>query len=153
MATGKIKPNQVNDSKLYQAITTSKNDDRMPPAPAQKLPADQIALIAKWIQLGAKDLECDEGAGMCDTVNVTYAGFVAPLLAKYCVGCHSGGSPSGNIVLNSHSGVQTIAFNGRLLGAVTWQSGYQQMPKGSGKLSDCSINKIKSWINDGAQNN
>jgi mono/diheme cytochrome c family protein len=92
-------------------------------------------------------------AGQCDTTGITYSGFVAPLLTTYCVGCHSGGAPSGNIVLNLHAGVQTVALNGRLIGAITWANGFQQMPRGSGKLSDCNIQKIKAWINNGALNN
>ena len=125
----------------------------MPQPPNQRLTADQIALVSKWIQQGAKDVTCDDASGQCDTTNVTYSGFVAPLLTTYCVGCHSGGSPSGNILLNSHAGVRTVALNGRLTGAITWANGYQPMPRGSGKLSECNINKIKAWINDGALNN
>lgn len=148
-----IKPFNLNGSDMYEVITETDSDKRMPRPPNQRLTNDQIAVIAKWIQQGAQDLTCDESTGECDTENVTYSGFVAPLLATYCVGCHSGGSPSGNIVLNSHAGVQTVALNGRLEGAITWASGYQQMPRGSAKLSACNINKIKAWINDGAANN
>ena len=151
--TGKVKPYDLDGSKLYRAITTNSGDDRMPPAPAQRLTNDQITLIAKWILLGAKDLSCDEVVGGCDTTFVSYSAFVAPIMSTYCVGCHSGGTPSGNLSLNSHAAVQSLAFNGRLLGAISWANGYKPMPQGSNKLSECKINKIKAWINDGAQNN
>lgn len=150
---GIVKPFDLNGSDLFEVITESDPDKVMPQPPNQRLTADQITLISKWILQGAKELTCDETAGQCDTTNVTYSGFVAPLLTTYCVGCHSGGAPSGNILLNSHAGVQTVALNGRLAGAITWANGYQPMPRGSGKLSECNINKIKAWINNGALNN
>jgi hypothetical protein len=153
LASGVVKPFDVSDSELYEVITETDPDKIMPEPPNQGLNADQIALIARWIEQGAKSLSCDAAEGPCITDNISYAEFVAPLLSTNCTGCHSGGTPSGNIVLNSHSAVQTVALNGRLLGAITWTSGYQQMPKGSGKLSDCNIEKIKVWINNGAPNN
>jgi hypothetical protein len=153
MASGVIKPFDTNDSELYEVITETDPDKIMPEPPNQPLNANQIALIAKWIEQGAKALTCDDPEGPCLTDNVSYSAFVAPLLSTNCVGCHSGGTPSGNIVLNSHSAVQTVALNGRLLGAITWASGFPQMPQGSAKLSECNIEKIKVWINNGAPNN
>ena len=153
MASDIVKPYDLNSSDMYEVITETDPDKRMPEPPNQKLTTAQIALIAKWIQQGAKDLTCDDMAGQCNTTNITYSGFIAPLLTTYCVGCHSGGAPSGNIVLNSHAGVQTVALNGRLIGAITWANGFQQMPRGSGKLSDCNIQKVKAWIDNGAPNN
>ena len=148
-----VRPFSLNNSELYEVITENDPDDVMPPPPNQRLTSDQIQLIAKWIQQGAQDLTCDDSQGTCNTTNVSYSGFVAPLLTTYCIGCHSGGAPSGGITLNTHGGVQTVAQNGRLVGAITWASGYQPMPLGSAKLSDCNIEKIKAWVNDGAPNN
>jgi hypothetical protein len=110
-------------------------------------------MIAKWILQGAKDLTCDENAGQCVTTNVTYSGFVAPVLLTYCVGCHSGGAPSGNIYLTTHASVQSLALSGRLHGAISWAAGFPKMPQGSARLPQCTIDKIKGWIDDGALNN
>jgi hypothetical protein len=126
-----IEPFDLDDSDLFEVITEHDPDKQMPPPPNQRLNAEQINLIASWILQGAKDLECDLNAGSCETTNVSYAGFVAPLLATNCVGCHSGGAPSGGITLNTHSGVQTVALNGRLYGAVSHAPGFQPMPRGS----------------------
>jgi mono/diheme cytochrome c family protein len=153
MASGVVEPFNLTNSDLYESITETKPDKRMPAPPNEKLTNDQISILAKWILQGAKDLNCDETVGGCDTTFVSYATFVAPVIKTNCVGCHSGASPSGNISLNSHAAVQSFAFNGRLLGAITWAYGYKPMPQGTNKLSDCKINKIKAWINDGAQNN
>ena len=149
-----VKPFNLNGSDLYEVITETDSDKIMPQPPNQKLTSEQIALIAKWISQGAKDLSCNENAGQCDTTGVTYSGYIAPLLTAYCVGCHSGAFPSDGILLNTHAGVKTVVLDGRLLGAITWATGYNKMPQGSTtKLSDCKINKVKAWINDGALNN
>lgn len=153
MASRVVKPYKVNDSEIIEVITENGSDDRMPPAPAQKLNSDQISLISKWIQQGAKEIICDENAGQCETTNISYSGFIAPLLTTYCVGCHSGGNPSGGISLNSYEGVKSIALSGRLYGAISWTSGFKQMPQGGNKLSQCNIDKVKSWIDNGASNN
>lgn len=153
MNSGVIKPFDLNDSELFEKITENDPDKVMPPPPNQRLSGEQINLIAAWILQGAKDLTCDENPGGCDVTNVTYAGFVAPLLTTYCVGCHSGGAPSGGISLNTHAGVQSVAQSGRLYGAISHATGYQPMPRGSAKLPQCTIDKVKAWIDEGAQNN
>ncbi len=153
MASDIIRPFDSEDSDLFEVITETDPDKVMPEPPNQRLNAEQIALIRQWIDQGAEELFCDDPNTPCATENISYSGFVAPLLATNCVGCHSGGTPSGNIVLNSHSAVQTLALNGRLFGAISWANGYQPMPQGSAKLSACNIDKINAWINDGAPDN
>jgi mono/diheme cytochrome c family protein len=148
-----VEPFDLDDSEMFEKITEDDSDDRMPPPPNQRLTADQINTIATWILQGAKDLTCDDNTGGCNTNNITYSGFVAPLLTTNCVGCHSGGAPSGGITLNTHAGVQSVALNGRLYGAISHASGFQPMPRGSAKLSQCTIDKVKAWIDNGAQNN
>lgn len=153
MSSDVVKAYNPGNSDLYESITETRPEKRMPEPPNEKLTTEQIDIIGKWILQGAKDLSCDEIVGGCDTTFVSYSTFVAPVLKTYCVGCHSGGAPSGNISLNSHAAVQSLAFSGRLVGAISWANGYKPMPQGSNKLSECKINKIKAWINDGAQNN
>ena len=148
-----VDPYDLNDSELFEMITENDPDDVMPPPPNQRLTADQINIIATWILQGAQNLTCDENTGACDTDNISYAGFVAPLLQNTCVGCHSGSAPGGGILLNSHANVRTVALNGRLYGAISHASGYQPMPRGGGRLAQCTIDKIKGWIDDGAPDN
>ncbi|MEO6132285.1 MAG: c-type cytochrome domain-containing protein [Saprospiraceae bacterium] len=147
-----IKPYDINGSKLMEYITTSKSDDVMPPPPAQRLATKQILILSKWILQGAKDTTCNFVPNQCAITNVSYAGFVAPLLSTYCVGCHSGGAPSGGISLNTYTSVKAIAQSGRLYGAISWTTIYK-MPKGGAKLPQCNIDKIKGWIDEGANNN
>lgn len=90
----------------------------------------------------------------CNTTNVSFAATVNTLLQQHgCLGCHSGGAPSGNVNLQGHSNVQTVALSGRLYGAISHSTGFTPMPQGGTKLNDCDIKKIKSWIDAGALNN
>jgi hypothetical protein len=89
----------------------------------------------------------------CDTSNVTFSGSVAPVFNAYCISCHNNVSPSNNIDLSSYPGAVAAYNTGRLVGSITWQSGYFQMPKGGSQLSSCDISKIEVWIRAGLPNN
>jgi hypothetical protein len=146
-----VKPGKPDDSELYEVITTTKVKDIMPPPPSAPLPQQQIDLIKKWIEQGAKDLKCDDTGG-CNTTDVKYSTFVKPLLAP-CVTCHKSGNASAGILLDTYQGVKDATANGRLYGSIAWVSGFVPMPQGSAQLPDCSIQKLKSWIDAGAMNN
>jgi hypothetical protein len=122
----------------------------MPPPPKAPLNAEQIAKIETWILQGAKDNSCDED---CDTTNVTYSGTVWPILETSCVGCHSGPTPQGGINLSDYTNVVAVANTGKLYGAISHSEGYSPMPKNLPKLSDCKIDQVKIWIDDGTPNN
>ncbi len=95
------------------------------------------------------------GTKPCDTTTpVTYSQTITGLLSQYgCNSCHGGNAPSGNVKLDTYTGVKTVATNGKLLGAVSHAAGFSPMPQGGNKLSDCDVNKIKTWIDAGALQN
>lgn len=93
------------------------------------------------------------GSGNCDLTNVTYQAVIAPVMAASCNGCHSGAGASAGVVTDTYDGLKTIALNGKLYGVVSHASGYSPMPKNGNKLSACSIEKIKTWVDAGALNN
>ena len=98
------------------------------------------------------------GDAECDTTNVTYSADIWPVISDNCVSCHSGGAPSGNISLENYDQIKAQAVipagqPGSLYGAISHDPGNSAMPKSGAKLSECSIAKIKKWIDDGALNN
>lgn len=95
------------------------------------------------------------GGNNCDTANRKYTTHVVPILQANCYACHgtATNSGSGGIVLQGYDNIHAYATNGTLVGVITHASGFPAMPQGGAKLSDCNINIIKSWINNGAQNN
>lgn len=148
--TADVDPGDPGGSDLYEVITDSDPDKRMPPPPDDPLSTEQITIIRTWIQQGAKNLTCDAG---CDTTNVTYSGDIRPLLDNTCTGCHSGSSAGGGVDLSGYTGVKAAADNGSLFGAVNHDPGFSNMPQGGDKLPQCEIDQIRIWIADGAPQN
>jgi len=142
--------NNWDENKLMKALLEDDPDDRMPYG-KPPLPQAQINLIATWIQQGAKNNGCNENYGACDTVNVKYSAFVQPLIQAKCQGCHSGAAPQGGVNLSTYTNVKTFATNGKLYAAVIRTTNW--MPKGGAKLDDCTLDKLKSWIDAGAPEN
>ena len=152
MSTGEVRAGKPNSSELYEVIVDT-GKDRMPPAPASPLSADQKNLIKKWIEQGAKNNTCNENYGACTTTGISYSNFIQPLMTSYCVGCHGSTNPSGGISLNTYITTKASAQNGSLYGSVAHAGGYAAMPQGGQKLSDCALSKIKAWIDGGMPEN
>lgn len=97
------------------------------------------------------------GTAVCDTMTVTYAKDIKPILDSKCAtsGCHDAASApaSGGYDLSAYAGAQPIALNGKMVGSINWKAGFSAMPKNLPKLSQCEIDKISRWVNQGALNN
>ena len=95
------------------------------------------------------------GGSDCDTTNSQYMADVVPILTSNCYRCHGTTTNSGSsgLVLEGYSNLKPYAESGTLIGVITHAAGFPPMPQDGGKLSDCNINKIKSWIANGIQNN
>jgi hypothetical protein len=90
----------------------------------------------------------------CDTINVSFAAKVQPIIINNCTnGCHTGTSASAGIPLDNYTQISSIANSNKLLGVIKHTVGFSPMPKGGGKLSDCNIALINAWINQGTKNN
>lgn len=92
----------------------------------------------------------------CDLSNVTFTASVKPILQASCLSCHSNSqsiNSGGGVRLENYSDVLITAKNGKLMGTVKHASGYQEMPLGGGKLTDCEINQLQKWIDNGTLNN
>jgi hypothetical protein len=142
-----ISPGNASNSKLYKVLFETGEDQMPPDSPLTQPQKDSIKL---WINQGAKNtVNCN---CFCDPEQFTYAAIIQPILSTNCVGCHKPGSLGGNIDLSSYSLVKTQVDNGKLVGSITQVTGYKPMPQ-SGKLRDCEITQIKSWVDAGAPNN
>lgn len=152
VSTTEVKPFDLSEGDLYEVITEDNPQSLMPPPPANPLSNDQINMIAQWILHGAQNLECEEDDG-CDTNDVSFSDFVSPTIANFCGGCHSAAIPSGGIILDNYDNIKVHADNGKLYGTISWSPGFIAMPLGEDQMDECTIDKIKSWIDDGAQDN
>ena len=94
----------------------------------------------------------------CVTDNMSYSNDVWPVISASCTGCHSGANPGGGISLENYtdvsaSGAIEAGNYGSLYGAISHASGNTPMPKNGNKLSDCTISRIKAWIDQGMLDN
>lgn len=91
----------------------------------------------------------------CDTVNISYDRTVKYIFQRNCAipGCHASSAATGGYTLDNYVGVRSVVLSGRIIGAITHAPGYVHMPKNGTKLDDCQLGQIRSWINQGAQNN
>ena len=84
----------------------------------------------------------------CDTLNVSYAVRIEPIISTNCYVCHAGNAiAGGNIMLEGYENLKNVD-GARLYGAISHTSG-SPMPKGGNKLPDCDIAAIKKWIDSG----
>ena len=97
---------------------------------------------------GGTNAPCIDTAG-----TVSYSQKIIPLFRQYCYNCHSGGFPSGNIMMGSYATDKAIALNGKLFGSINHSTGFSPMPQGSSKLTSCQIAVIRKWIDTGVLNN
>ena len=94
----------------------------------------------------------------CDTSAVTYNVQIKAILDNNCVSCHAGPAPVSNIDLYDYATISGLALDGKftygtLLSAVMHSGGAQPMPQGAPKITNCEINQIAAWVNQGAPDN
>lgn len=136
-------------SKLYKVITIATGESKMPPTGKPQLTTAEKDSINHWIAYGALNENCGE---VCDTINpVTFSGTIWPIMQSSCSGCHSGTTPSGNVLIASYSNVATIASNGTLMKSLNG-TGVTKMPVGT-TFSSCRIRQFQIWVNNGFLNN
>ncbi len=85
--------------------------------------------------------------GTCDTINTKYGEVISVIMTDYCTSCHGGSSPSAGLSLETYNDVKNNYTN------ILQRMNSGNMPPAGGKLDDCIISKIQTWVNRGAQNN
>ena len=92
----------------------------------------------------------------CDTMNVSYSETIVPIITTYCLGCHSNTSApliGDNNRLEDYSDLKDYIENGSFWGSLNGEPAYEQMPFNGSKLDDCTLLKVKSWIDKGYPEN
>jgi hypothetical protein len=105
----------------------------------------------------SKEEDLAPSIATCDTnKTISYKNDVQPILNSNCGaqgGCHSNGSASGGVKLESWQGSNEVAASGLITKSIRHESGVSPMPKGKAKLDDCYISIIQRWIREGRSNN
>ena len=97
------------------------------------------------------------GQAICDVdFTLSYQNDIIPILSANCYQCHAANvAPflaSGN-VLDNYNSLKIYANDGRLVSVINHKPGFPEMPQGAEKLSDCTISRIETWVNQGTLNN
>lgn len=140
----------LDGSDLWEMITETDPDDRMPPPPNPPLTAAERQLIRDWILQGAQNNFCTPD---CDPTQFSFATNLMPIIQLHCQGCHSGSTPDGNISLTNYSQVSAVAQNGLLMDALHGTNGSPLMPYNTLGLPDCYKSQFQTWVDAGAPNN
>jgi hypothetical protein len=92
----------------------------------------------------------------CDTVSVSYASEVVPILEAKCYSCHAGDAlAGGGIKLGTYPDLKSRIdnFKSRFISSIVQDGTVSAMPQGQPKMADCSINKIVAWVHQGYPQN
>lgn len=88
------------------------------------------------------------GPVSCDVSAITYTADVSPIINAYCVACHtSGGTAPGDFT--NFNELKAKVDNGTFENRVLIQ---KNMPP-NGQLTDCELEILQTWLDNGALNN
>ncbi len=147
-----IVPGNIAASKIWETVAIITSGEKAMPRDGARLSNTDLDLLRRWIQTGAVDSGSACSNNPCDSNNFTYSGAIAPLMAKYCTGCHSSASSQGGS-LTDYNSVKTESTTGSLIARISHQSGYNPMPSTGITLTECQIAQVKKWVAAGALNN
>jgi len=116
-----------------------------------------VLLIATLFNACKYDTETDlfPSVEQCETEDMSFERDILSIFETHCNNslCHGGTFPQGRIPLWNFEGVREVVIDGRLIGALRHESGFNPMPEGGDMLSDCLIRKIEAWILQGFPDN
>ena len=145
------------------------------------LKPEEIALISKWIDAGAKFDGSDENAQIAASVpetnqpqqpalqvtqasgkeSVQFVRDLAPIVVSTCIDCHGGMQPAGRLNLTTFAGLLRGGDSGQIVSPgkpaesllVKKLKGMagQRMPLRKEPLDDATIQKFETWVADGAK--
>ena len=96
------------------------------------------------------------GVDSCDTESLSYANDIAAIINAHCTSCHSGETPSGGLSLVAHVDVSASVLNATadgLIDRIERIEGASGAMPTSYTLTQCQIDQINSWAEQGALNN
>lgn len=96
------------------------------------------------------------GTEPCDNTALTWDTGISEIFSAYCVYCHNKVVHYKDVRHDIYQEeLKVIADDGgdRLRAVINHEGGYKQMPFELPKLSDCNIEKIETWLDNGALEN
>ena len=91
----------------------------------------------------------------CDTLSVSFSTEILPILDSNCSSCHGESYPESDLNLTDYESVASSVLTGETLERIMLQIDDSSVmpPAPNSLLSECEINKIVAWTNQGALEN
>lgn len=90
------------------------------------------------------------GTVVCDTVAISFASDIKPIIDANCVRCHAPGGEQESSPLLTYDDLKKYTSDGDLTDRTSGTVGL--MPP-DGKMNECNVTMIKAWVDAGAPNN
>lgn len=143
ISTGDVRPGDFEGSDLYDVITETDLDKRMP-YQLPKLSDADIEAIRVWIEQGALNNSCGDTTDTSTAPIPTYTADIEPIITANCAitDCHGGSQPP---QLTTYALVQAQAERVKIR-----TTAETMPPAGQPDLTQDEINKIARWADNGA---
>ena len=95
------------------------------------------------------------GVEPCDTADLTWVNGISQIFCTNCVSCHNEDLNYKGVRHDSYEEELKVISDGgdRLRRVINHESGIEPMPFEGPKLSNCNIQKIETWLDNGAPEN
>jgi len=161
----------VADSYLHEVLTLDEDDDMFMPPKGGPLTAEQIDIIKRWIEEGAKPKGSGGGGGAVVGAGISFHDHIFPILEDRCLDCHgepyvkNGRTihPKAGLALNTYE----FVLKGNLDGPIIDRGDHEEstlyvvmtldpddselMPPKGEPLTEDEISLFKQWIDEGAK--
>ncbi|MDA8989364.1 hypothetical protein N9H22_02740 [Opitutales bacterium] len=159
----------VADSYLHEVLTLDEDDDMFMPPKGGPLTAEQIDIIKRWIEEGAKPK--GSGGGAVVGAGISFHDHIFPILEDRCLDCHGEPyakkgrtiHPKAGLALNTYE----FVLKGNLDGPIVERGNHEEstlyvvmtldpddselMPPKGEPLTEDEISLFKQWIDEGAK--
>jgi hypothetical protein len=160
----------VGDSYLHEVLTLDEDDDMFMPPKGGPLTPEQIDIIKRWIEEGAKPKA--GGGGVADASGgISFHDHIFPILEERCLDCHGEPYVKNGRTIHPKAGLALDTYEavlkGNLDGAIINRGNHEEstlyvvitldpddseiMPPKGDPLSPEEIELFKKWIDEGAK--
>ena len=161
------------DSYLYEVVTLDEDDDMFMPPKGGPLSPEQIDVLKRWIEEGAK-ASAGGGDTAADMSNgISFHDHILPLIEDRCLDCHAEPYVKNGRTIHPKAGLRLDTYEwvikGNLDGAIIEKGNAEEstlfsvvtldeddpeiMPPKGDPLTEEEVSMLKQWIEEGAKEN
>jgi len=162
----------VEDSYLHEVLTLDEDDDMFMPPKGGPLTPEQIDIIKRWIEEGAKP-KAGASASADTSAGISFHDHIFPILEERCLDCHGEPYVKNGRTIHPKAGLALDTYEavlkGNLDGEIVTRGNHEEstlyvvitldpddselMPPKGDPLTPEEIDLFKKWIDEGAKEN